>query len=380
MDDFIVNESNFLLEMEELRSTFLTHGQVLPCGMVVSEILEQEDLWQIYITEDSTYNILAVNKNIAKRWINEGFLPNNAFDTTFADDRGCYLLYSPSSIILGSVNQTKFYGSLRYALSFGAALLNSRRVNYSINLRDGLFCELYSVFLPSYSKNRTVADRAIFENAIGKSIEDNISSPKEMKNPGLSFNIMLEMLKDAGYNCPDITPYLRCGEPLDDFIPRATNVYICAAISLHENYQIYQTNSDSYLLVMENDFANSLCNNGLLRIMDFASIQIANKTFKTLLLSKRFALDALNDRHFGFTAVGALQFAQAVKKTRKFVKNANFVDALYCQEKEVLLPVSSSDNTNLSDSKLVEKILNEGPFASCAFFKELIDDAILIAE
>lgn len=379
MPDFIVDESQFMLNMEQNSDNYLQNGQILANGIIVSELVDYSNYWQLYISQDGNNHILAVNPKLAKQWLEQKYLPARAFFKIEHNGEDLYLLLSPSSLILQSVNQIKFYGSKRYALSFAAAMFNSRLIDHNINLRDGIYCELFSVILPSYSQTRAVADRAIFINAIGHNIEENIQSPQEMQNPGLSYYSVKQELKNANINLDNIEPYLQNGEPVDDFIKSNEQLHICGVVALHEKYQIYHVNSDIQILVMENSFANDLIDAQLIRQMDLATIQVGFKTLKVLSFRKYQALDILNDRHFGLTKDGALNFAQAVRRTRAYLPYASFKDAIYVQEYGLLFPVDFSNN-ELDDELFVKEIVKEGPFASCAFLEDHIFDAERLAK
>lgn len=379
MPDFVVNENKFMLNMDDDHDRYLHEGEILPNGMVVSEVLEYSHLWQIYITDDGNHNILAVDSALAQRWVDEMYLPRRAFADYFLHGREISLLFSPSSIILHAVNQIKFHNSLRYAFSFACGMFNSRIINQQINLRDGIYCELYSVILPSYSRARPVADRAIFQNAIGATPKENILSPQEMDEPGVSYFTVLKELGHAGYKLPGVEPYLQTGEEVDEFISTGEKMHICGAVALHEKYQIYHTNSDILILIMENSYANELIEHELIAQMDLASIQAGGGVLRALAFTKRFALDALDDRHFGFTKEGSFFFAQAVRRTRLKVPQARFDNALYLEKAGKILPVEFEGNT-LSDGQLVEKILTQGPFASSAFLEDHIHDCSMIAQ
>lgn len=379
MPDFIVDESQFILNMDQDSDNYLQADQVLANGIIVSELVDYSDYWQLYISKDGNSHILAVAPKLAKQWIAQKYIKARAFFKIEHQDEEIYLLISPSSLILQSVNQIKFYDSKRYALSFAAAMFNSRIIDHNINLRDGIYCELYSVILPSYSQARAVADRAIFINAIGKNIEENIQSPKEMPNPGLSYFSVRQELKNASIELNNIEPYLQSGETLDDFIKTTEPLYVCGVVALHEKYQIYHVNSDIQILLMENSFAQDLIDAQLIRQMDLATIQLGFKTVKALSFKKYQALDVLNDRHFGLTKQGALEFAQAVRRTRAHLPYASFKDAIYVQEYGLLFPVDFT-NKDVEDDIFVRDIVKEGPFASCAFLEEHVFDAARLAK
>ena len=78
MAEFIVNEINHVVDMDEQVQVMLREGEILPDGFVIGETLEHAGDWQIYITEDGSNYVLAVSKKLASLWIEGGFLPKRA--------------------------------------------------------------------------------------------------------------------------------------------------------------------------------------------------------------------------------------------------------------------------------------------------------------
>lgn len=377
--EFKVNESKFMLREEEEHERYLADGEVLPSGQVVGELLEYAHRWQIYITADGAHCILAADRELAERWVSEGYVPQRAFGTHHLGQEELCLLCSPSGIILQGVNHVRFHGSLRYALSLAGAMYRSRTLNYEANLRDGIYCELYSVILPAYTQARPVADRAVFQNAIASSPQEVILTPGEMERPGVSLFTVQDDLRRAGYPVPELSSWLQPGEFIDDFVSGAQGLVACGPVTLHERYQIHHTSQDLALLLLDNDYADELMEWGLLTRMHLDAIQVNSRTHKVLVSSKRCALDALNDRHFGFTREGAFCFAQAVRRTRERVPGARLDTAVYVAEQGLLLPVEFDGGGPSGDPGLVSDILTHGPFAAGAFLEDHVADCAAIA-
>ncbi|MCU6217952.1 hypothetical protein, partial [Enterobacter bugandensis] len=130
MAEFIVNEINHVVDMDEQVQVMLREGEILPDGFVIGETLEHAGDWQIYITEDGSNYVLAVSKKLASLWIEGGCLPKRAI-LDYVNEKGdqLCLFFSPTSLILQAVAQVRFYGSSRYAASFAGAMWHSRSLN-----------------------------------------------------------------------------------------------------------------------------------------------------------------------------------------------------------------------------------------------------------
>lgn len=382
MTDVIVNESRFVIDIsDELRDDYLQEGTLLPDGTLVGALEDRAAEFQIYGSQDGRFSLLCVKEPMARRWIEEGYLKEDWFYKYQKEGRECvYILFSPSSLILQRVSAARSYGSRRYALSFAAALSNTRDLNHAVNLRDAIFCEVYGVLLPTYTKTREVADRALFKNVLSKDQSEDITGRDELKdNSGLSWPAVRMELGNVSLPLPPIDPYLMHGEPVDDFVDNAQGLRVTGPLCLNDNYQLYDTNSDKVLLLMENSWADRLSEHDLILHMNLNNVSGGGLFLKALQLSKRYAVEPLDDRHFGITAQGSFKLAQAVSRTRVKAPQARLENALYIEELGVLLPVEFEGN-ELRDSDLVRKIVTIGPFALAPFLEDHIEQCAAVAE
>ena len=379
MAEFIVNEINHVVDMDEHMELFLKKGQSLPDGLEISECLEKRDLWQIYLTHDGKFNVLCAKDAIVSRWIEDGYLDKDVFykyKSAKHDDLN--LMFVPTSSVLTLANSVRFYGSTRYACSFAGALWHTRSINHKINLRDGIFCEYYGVILPSFSKAREVADRALFLNCFSKNNDEDISSPSEMENPGLSYKFFKESLKDHGYRVFVKEPLLQVGEYVDDYVNTKSGTIITSALEVNDKYEIYSTNKDIYILLLNDDYANTLIDKDLISQINLSSIQVGSKRVYAKALSKKFALEPLNYRHFGISVPDAFLLCQTLGRTHREYPYARLADALYIQELALILPVFFASE-NESIYKIAHDIINLGPFALSPFDKDTVDCLVSIA-
>ena len=252
MSDFIVNESKFIVDMDAKTDSFLSVGEILPDGLQVSDMLDSAAVWQIYASEDNSALILAVMPDLAKRWVAEGYIKESSVFHHVSGGREVALLISPSSLIVSPVTAVRFEHSQNYARSFFCALFNSRLKNHEINLRDSIFFELYDVLLPTYTLTRNVADKAIFNNASGLSLTEDLSSPDDLTDPGVSYPYLLKILRDTDCNVCSCDPYLVQGERVDDFLTVEGASVITGPLVIREDFQVFATDSDKVVLLMEN--------------------------------------------------------------------------------------------------------------------------------
>ncbi len=380
MSDYIVNESKFVIDIsDDLKDEALAPGTVLPNLVTVGDQLDRSDNFQIYDSKDGAMNILVVKRSLALRWQQEGFLPKNVFyEFLSVEGEEISLVFSPSGVILQRVSSLRAYGSLRYALSFAAAMFHSRSINPQTDLRNGIFMEYYGVILPCYTKARGVADRALFLNVLSKDHTEDLSSKEELGiNHGLNRAFMITALKNAGFKIPAVDPYLDIGERVDDFVPEGEGLLVSSYVVLDRNYQVYATGNSKLILLMENSWADELVSRGLISRIDQGSLSFGGIYLKALSFSTAFALEKTNDRHFGLSFEKVFKFALAVRRTRQLCPDADLSDALYSEELGLLLPVSFGADGS-GDESLVREAVTEGPFANAPFLEDVIEAAVSV--
>ncbi|MCR5084837.1 MAG: hypothetical protein K6A65_04980 [Succinivibrionaceae bacterium] len=379
--DFIVNESEFVLDMEGGQERFLGEGEMFPEGSRVGELIDSAAEWQLYYTEDGRFQVLAVAERIGSRWVNDGYLSAAALMPWQSGERNLWLLFSPTELALDRVNGMRLTGKTRRALEFIAAVQRTRTLDAGVNLRDGFFCELWSVVLPTFSLTPEVADRALFENALrGKLDPENLSGRDAMPGQGLTYLTLNELREKGRFAPQDHAPWLQPGEPVDDFIRlRDPQAVVTGLACAREQYQIFATQGDERVLMLEEGWARELLSRGFLRLIDLRSVTVGGQRLRAYALGKRQALEPLDERHHGLTVRGALRLAQSIRRSRALAPTADLAHGLYSQALGLVLPTSFEGGSRDTDHDLMMRILSEGPFAMAAFMEDEMEDLALIA-
>ena len=377
MSDFIVDESRFILEDDQYDSSFVPAGFTLPDGIVFGEKTDDARLWQRYSSADRRFDLMVVLPELAEKWTEVKLLPQEALLPLNVNGNDYYLLISPSNLRIKRASQVRFKGSTRYALQYLAATMHTRIIDTQSSLRDAIYSELYGVMLPCYGLLPPVADRALFLNALrGKNDPEDLSAPSE-ETGGLSYDFAVSELKQRGYMVPESGPLLFSGETAD--FPGRPGLLITGALCVREQYQIYDTASPNYLLVLDKLWAEALMSSPLLNSMTLDHIVLGGRQMYTLTLSKRFALEPLNDRHYGHDRHSIIELAQAIRKTCATFPKADLGKALYVQELGSLLPLSFSSSDEKKGRETILEILAHGPYAQGPLLDELAEDALFIA-
>lgn len=365
MSEFIVNEANFVIDMDDgIRDDLLESGEILPGGCVIEKMIDRAYNFQIYEVEDGQALVLAVKAALMERWVQDGYIVASAFMRHETKDGPVYLLLSPASLVMDRVTALRAYGSLRYALNFAAALQYSRTLDQDISFRDGIYVELFSVVLPTYSKVRAVCDHALFLNVLSKDQHEDLSSRAEMNPSEINFYVVATDLRRHGFKLPDVEPYLHSAEEVEttDFEHPQK---VAGVVALSEDYQLYALTGEQFLLLLEPRYARDLIEDGLLEAWELLNLRVGGQFVRALLLSKRQPVESLSDRHFGLDLNSALRLAIALKAGAAKVPGADFSHGLYLAAKKVVLPAGGGEGTDIA--ALYNRIINEGPFANAPF-------------
>ena len=380
MSDYIVDESRFMIPEEHEIVSWFEEGSTLPDGVVFSERLEETDIWQLYVSEDSRFEILAVVPAVAERWLSEGLIAADGLQKVDHRGRSYYLLFSPSQLTLCRVSQMRARGSLRRALGFLAAVKHTRALNQDVNLRDGLYCELFSVILPVYSRIPMVADKALFLNLLrGEHDPEILSSPEELPG-GLAWFGVRSMLRGHGIAVPDTDLYFESGEEVDDFLElRRPGAVVLAPLVIHEHYQIFDTDSAELILLFDKLWGEALLATTLVSQINLSSVAVDGRMLYGLAFPRREILETLDDRVYGLDAHSLLKLAQALRRTRAACPGCRLTDALYVESLGVCLPEAFLSENSPDDAGLMRAIAWEGPFAVAPILDDIREDAVLIA-
>lgn len=376
MSHVAVNESLFVLNMEEESESFLKIGEKFADGKVVGEERDLGEKFAIYVSEDGQFDILAVTPDLKERWIEDGYLPERVFQKHF-DAQGqvdCYVTFAPSSLVLSRLTDVRVYGSPYYAHLVASAFWHTRNNDHEINLRDSILFELYGVLLPTYTLTPKIADYALFRNTLrGQFDAEDLRgiSDFEKGKSGLSRTSFKTALQEFNVPCSSITPYFQVGEYIDDFVQMKSQASITGPLALTEQYQIFATDTDVVLLAMSNAWAEKLVECGLLLEMDLKKVQIGREVIKIIALPRAKALEPINDRHFGLQQQDTFEFALAMRRARSKMSRASFKNALYVQALGLILPVDFESGSISEDKAVVREVIEQGPFAQGAFFDDV---------
>ena len=382
MSDFIVNESNFIIEDDLYNSSFVPEGFTLPDGISFGEKIDDAPSWQLYSSEDLRYELLVVKEELAEKWVESHMLSPSVLMPMDLNGSVFYLLINPASHHLRRVTTIRFDGSMRFAFSFFSALQHTRTLDPQTSLRDGLFCELYSVILPCYSLGPPVADRALLKNALrGKNEDESLLTPEQMGgNGGVAYASFIRELKEHGYNVSDEQPLLTSGEPIDEFFSgsMAKGHIITGPLIIQRQYQLYDTSSSFYVLLIDKLWGEALLHTSLLSRIALNTVPLNGQATYVITMPKREPLEALDDTHFGYDKYSMMDLAQAVRRTRELVKKCDMKRGLYCGKLGVIFPVKFNDDTH-DDGKLMWDIVLKGPFASAPLMQDIAYDILSVA-
>lgn len=380
---------------EDDTPSILPQGEILPDGIMIDETRDQGENFELYVSADGRFDILAARPALAERWVQEGYLQKRMLQI-HCDDSGeidCYLLISPSAQVLLRMTDARVYGHPYYAHVVASCIWHSRQKSTEVNLRDGILCELYSVVLPTYTLAPKIADTALFRNTLrGRFEAEDLRRDHEFDagQSGLSQITFNEAM--GAFNLPrdTITPYFQVGEYVDDFVQLAAHAIITGPLELRQEYQLFATDTDIVLVAFSQKWAEQLQEQGYLENASLKNVQIGRDIIKVLALSRRYAVENLSCRHFGISQADAFQLALNLSRALKHSKSHNLTEALYLQELNAVLPTKFNEFTQspaapaatavLQAQQIIYDVLNHGPFAQGPFLDDVYQACCRIIE
>ena len=96
MPGFIVDETRFMISDDD-KEHYFEEGYALPFGIRIGELEDESDCYELYVSEDGTYYILAVKDELHFKWIESGLLLKSDFMDLDVDGVSLHLLFSKTS-------------------------------------------------------------------------------------------------------------------------------------------------------------------------------------------------------------------------------------------------------------------------------------------
>ena len=379
MPGFIVDETRFMISDDD-KEHYFEEGYALPFGIRIGELEDESDCYELYVSEDGTYYILAVKDELHFKWIESGLLLKSDFMDLDVDGVSLHLLFSKTSAKIARLTSLRNDKSCRFAMALYSAFVKTRTIDLESNLRDGIYIERLSVILPTYSLVGKVSDRALFENAVrGKLDPENLSAPDGL-NDSLSFVYVKRLLSKKGLNLSKMAPLFEPGAVESGFsFGFEKDVLFTAPVLIRDHYQVYDTSSDSFVLIMDSLWAEALLSTSIINQISLNSLAIDGKKYYTIAIKKDSAIEAMDDRIYGHSKGSAMLLAQAMRRTRALLPSCILSNALYVESLGYLLPETFNCEEKLNDRQTIASVLAYGPFAMAPFMGDENVDIISVA-
>lgn len=378
MTSFIVDESKFMISDEE-SDAFFDSEYKLASGIVIGELEDESDSWQLYISADGRHYILAVLPELRDKWVESRLLKDRDFECVEVNSRKLYLLFSSSVHRVTRLINIRVNNSLRYAYALFSAFVHTRQFDLDSNLRDGLYFEAHSVILPTYSLVGKVSDRCLFENALrGKNDPEKLTAPDGL-NDSVSYFYFRKYLSDHGYRLNANEPLFEAGEIVDDFLlGEESNSMITAPLIIRDHYQLFDTTSDSYILMIDSLWGEALIASNLVNQIQMNSFPINSQKYFVLSFKKDQIIECMDNRHGGLNKENAFELTEAIRRTRVLLPECDLTNALYIQKLGYLLPEKFTASENTNDRELLVDCLSHGPFAMAPLMDDINHDLVTI--
>ena len=368
MSDYIIDDSKFLISEDE-EQRLLPNDFCLMQDIKLGEVLDSSSDWNICLSANDKFFILVAIESLYQKWADKGYTQDVEFISKNFNNKNFYFYVCKNNFKLERLTDFKIF-NVRSGLALFSAFNHTRAIDENSNLRDAIYLQEASLLLPTFSLIGEVCDKSLYKNALLKKDQKEFLEPTVDVKDQLNFNFVKSNLKKHGFEIPNHELYLEPGLEFEDFYQLPKEKCIATGpLIIHEHFQLFDTNSDNYVLILDKLLADAQIAIGTLKLISLNSICIDGKRYYALALSKAYALEKLNDRVFGYNKSDVLDLILAINKTKSVVKECKFSNALFLQECEVIVPI---DFENAQDEKaMLVDLLNNGPFALSRFLDEI---------
>lgn len=163
------------------KDLWLPKGYELQGGSKIRSLLYSGDEWQIFDTNSSN-NILLARPELAKKWVDSGFLEESLFVVVAFGNESFRCLTSHKKYTLSAVENGKSPETKLDALAFAFALKASRRLTEDASFHDAVYVEQYSIMLPTWTPTQHVADEVVLGTWITGGIVISTESFRRLTN------------------------------------------------------------------------------------------------------------------------------------------------------------------------------------------------------
>ena len=185
------------------KDVWLPIGYEFESGAKIRLLLCSGNDWQIFNT-NNTNNVLLARPELAKQWIEMGFLDQSQLgEVSFGSDSFCSL-NSPDKYVLTPVEDVQPPTNKQDALAFARALRESRKMSETASFHDAIYVEQYSRLLPTWTLTPQVADELVLGTWITGGVFVSTNSFRRLNNltGGIPTDDLAEIIQVAGYGIP----------------------------------------------------------------------------------------------------------------------------------------------------------------------------------
>lgn len=168
-------------------------------GSITKSMVFAGDKWQIYRLADGQ-NMLVVRPELSTLWEKEGLLDKNTWGRTKFGGEEYNFFISSDKYILAPMDYNFFAVNKNTALSFAAALRESRKIQPDISFENSLYTEQFARLLPTSELSKDTDDRILLGTWLTGGVPVSTKSIRRLQNltPNFSMGDLEEIIEDAG--------------------------------------------------------------------------------------------------------------------------------------------------------------------------------------
>jgi Cdc6-like AAA superfamily ATPase len=168
-------------------------------GVVVKSIVFAGDKWQIYRLFDGQ-NMLVVRHGLATQWDSNKLLDKSVWSRVKLGGDVLSFIISSDKYVLAPVDYRYFSVNKISALSFAAALRESRKTLPNVSFENSLYVEQFSRLLPTSELSSNIDDGLLLGTWLAGGVPVPTTSIRRLQSltPNFSLNDLEEIIEDAG--------------------------------------------------------------------------------------------------------------------------------------------------------------------------------------
>lgn len=179
-------------------NTWLPMGYQLPDGSALRRVIASDADWEI-VSVGRDRSALIVLPGLYRKWVGAGLISADLFERFDAGSQSYYIYFGGADHIISSVRFGPYQAGAATALTFAAALRETRKIDSSHSLHDAVYLEQVSRLLPTYTEAEIADDQLVLGTWLTGGVHISTASSDRLGDllPWMPKELISEMIREA---------------------------------------------------------------------------------------------------------------------------------------------------------------------------------------